>query len=130
MIYTIPFATSTLLILKIKITSSKFENPQADGTISIPKEVILLALNYFAISLRSRRVLVSVKLFFPFLVGDNHSSGCSNFTSFLSKVSIFQQMSSIEILSYQILHKSIKAPKLKLQLQIKYRIAVLTNILS
>ena len=45
-----------------KITSFDFENPlevfQADGTISIPKEVILLAL-YYTIYASSRRVLIS-----------------------------------------------------------------------
>ena len=47
---------------KTKNTPSDFENPlevfQADGTISIPKEVILLALSY-AIYASSRRGLIS-----------------------------------------------------------------------
>ena len=49
------------LNFNIKITSFDFENPlgfNADGTISIPKEVILLALPY-AIYASSRQGLVS-----------------------------------------------------------------------
>ena len=50
------------LNFNIKITSFDFENPlevfQTDGTISIPKEVILLALSY-AIYASSRRGLIS-----------------------------------------------------------------------
>jgi len=50
-----------LSFLQTKITSFDFENPlgfNADGTISIPKEVILLALSY-AIYASSRRGLIS-----------------------------------------------------------------------
>jgi len=49
--------------LNIKITSFDFENPlevfQTDGTISIPKEVILLALNRSLCRSESRRGLIS-----------------------------------------------------------------------
>ncbi|MDO4684733.1 MAG: hypothetical protein Q4B06_03435 [Candidatus Saccharibacteria bacterium] len=68
----------------IKITSLDLENPlgcNADGTISIPKEVILLALYLLALSQRITAGSTRHTPFFPqrkvfskLFVGDSHSN--------------------------------------------------------